>query len=65
MQKPHSELLKYSTMAFQMLAIILIFTGIGKYGASYINITEKTGMACGAGLGTCISIIQTIRQLKI
>jgi uncharacterized membrane protein len=51
-------------MAFQMLLIIFIFTGTGKYTASYIGITEKTAMAIGAFTGTCVSIVYIIRQLK-
>ncbi|MFN5674484.1 MAG: hypothetical protein ACK46W_05370 [Bacteroidota bacterium] len=64
MYKPDSSFIKYISMAFQMLLIIFIFTGTGKYTASYIGITEKTAMAIGAFTGTCVSIVYIIRQLK-
>jgi hypothetical protein len=64
MFKPDSSLIKYSSMAFQMMLVILIFTATGKYTAFYFGITEKTAMGIGAFTGTCISIIQIIRQLK-
>ena len=61
---PQNPFIKFGFMAFQMLAVILVFTWLGQKSCHVFNYSIKTGWIIGSLTGTVISIVLTLRQLK-
>lgn len=56
--------LKYTGIAFQMIAIICVFAFLGNWADRYFKHATPWVTALGCVVGVCVSIYQVIRQLK-
>jgi F0F1-type ATP synthase assembly protein I len=63
-KKPLTNYAKYTGVAFQMMAIIGVSAFIGYKIDQYYNHETQWVTALTCVLGVCLSIYQTIRQLK-
>ena len=64
MDKEPRSYLKYTGIAFQMIAIICLFAFLGNWADNYYRHTTPWVTALSCVLGVFLSIYQVIRQLK-
>ena len=64
MEKESNNYLKYTGIAFQMIAIICVFAFLGNWADRYFQHSIQWVTALSCVLGVFLSIYQVIRQLK-
>jgi len=63
-KKPLNNYIKYSGLAFQMTAIIVIFVFIGKFADQYFDNKKPVLTAVFSVFGVFLSIYNLIRDVK-
>lgn len=63
-KKPFEAYIKYSGLAFQMAATIVVFVFIGKFADQYFDNEKPVLIAVSSLIGVFLSIYNLVREVK-
>lgn len=63
-KKPYNSYVKYSALAFQMAATIIIFVFIGKFADQYFGNEKPVLIAVFSVFGVFLSLYNLIKEVK-